>query len=309
LQGVILAAGRGKRLRPLTLARSKAMLPIMGKPIVERVMDVLREGGVGDFILVVNPKDREILDRFAGRVRFAFQEEPLGMAHALHCAAHLVEGDFLLAACDSLVSPAHVAELIRCQSRADVSAALSLQRVDRSQIGRLSAVELEGDLVTRIVEKPSPDEAPSEVASLPLYALPSRILDYLDRVPLSPRGEYEIQDAIQMLIEREGGVRGVFAAWRLDLTTVEDLLAINLRYLAEGRDLRQPHPSQMGAGTRIIPPVRIEEGVAIGERCLVGPHVYMERGSRLGSGVTLREAVVLRGAVMERGTAMHRVIY
>ncbi len=104
-------------------------------------------------------------------------------------------------------------------------------------------------------------------------------------------------------------MRGVFTAWRLDLTTVEDLLAINLRYLAEGRDLRQPHPSQVGAGTRIIPPVRIEEGVAIGERCLVGPYVYMERGSRLGSGVTLREAVVLRGAVVEEGAAIRRVVY
>ncbi|MEA3459517.1 MAG: sugar phosphate nucleotidyltransferase, partial [Chloroflexota bacterium] len=268
------------------------MLPILGKPIVERVMNALCEGGISDFILVVNPKDEEILEHFAERVRFAFQGEPLGMAHALRCAAHLIEGDFLLAACDSLVSPAHVAELVRCQSREDVSAALSLRRVDRLEISRLSAVGLKEDLVTRIVEKPSPDETPSGIASLPLYVLPSTILNYLDEVPLSPRGEYELQDAIQMLIEREGGVRGVFTTWRLDLTRPEDLLAINRYYLAQGLDA-EVVPSALGVDTEVIPPVRIEEGVSMGKNCVIGPYVYLESGSRLGSGVRVEEAVVL----------------
>jgi len=283
------------------------MLPILGKPIVERVMDVLRRGGIDDFILVVNPKDEAILEHFAERVRFAFQEEPLGMAHALRCAVPLIEGDFLLAACDSLVSPAHVAELIRCQSREDVSATMSLRRVARLEIERLSAVELEGGFVTRIVEKPSLDGAPSGIASLPLYALPPRILDYLGEVPLSPRGEYELQDAIQMLIERKGSVRGVFTTWRLDLTRPEDLLAISRYYLAQGLDA-EVVPSALGVDTEVVPPVRIEEGVSMGRNCVIGPYVYLESGSRLGSGVRVEEAVVLRGAKIVKGTVVKKQV-
>jgi bifunctional UDP-N-acetylglucosamine pyrophosphorylase/glucosamine-1-phosphate N-acetyltransferase len=287
------------------------MLPILGKPIVERVMEVLGKAGVRDFILVVNPKDVETIGYFTGKgVRFAFQEEPLGTAHALMCASPFIEGDFLLAACDNIFPPAHISELIKCQSDAATNAALSLMKVKRSEISQVGIVEMEEGFVKSIVEKPSLDEAPTDIGSMPLYALPMRILDYLEEVPLSVRGEYEIQDAIQMLIEREGGVRGVFTDWRLDLTTPDDLLAINIHFLARGFGLRLPESPQVGEGTDVIPPVRIEEGVSIGEGCVVGPYVYMERGSRLGSSVVVREAVILEGAeVKEEEVVIRRIIY
>ena len=111
MQGIILAAGRGTRLKPITLTRSKAMVPIVGKPIVERVMDDLVANGVDDLILVISPDDKEIVAHFAhnseigASVRFVHQAERLGMAHALQCAAPLIYDDFVLTACDNLVLP------------------------------------------------------------------------------------------------------------------------------------------------------------------------------------------------------------
>jgi len=310
LQGVILAAGRGKRLRPLTLKRSKAMLPILGKPMVARVMENIAEAGIREFILVVSSKDEELTSYFerCPEVRFAFQEEPLGTAHALNCAAHLIKGDFLLSACDSLVPPNHIAEVIRTHRLNDADAVLSLQRVDRSELSRLSVVEMEENSVIRIVEKPSPAEAPTNIASLPLYVLPPAILNYLDEVPLSPRGEYEIQDAIQMLIDQGKKIKGVFTEERLDLTKPEDLLSINLRYLAQGRDA-EIASAALKADTKIIPPVRIEEGITIGEDCTIGPYVYLERGCELGPRVRIREAVVLRGTKVMEGTVRRKVLW
>ncbi|HSJ56664.1 MAG TPA: sugar phosphate nucleotidyltransferase, partial [Anaerolineae bacterium] len=118
MQGVILAAGHGSRLQPITLTRSKAMVPILGKPIVERVMEHLLANGVRDFILVVSPNDRHITRHFQREteldveVRFAYQAERLGMANALECAAPLIDDDIVLSACDNLISPAHVSNML-----------------------------------------------------------------------------------------------------------------------------------------------------------------------------------------------------
>ncbi|MFQ5858328.1 MAG: sugar phosphate nucleotidyltransferase, partial [Anaerolineae bacterium] len=208
LQGVILAAGKGSRLHPITTRRSKAMLPILGQPIVERVMEGLWDNGVDTFILVVSPDDADIVGYFtqesplADHVTFVEQRERLGMAHALQQAAPHIQGPFVLSACDNLVPRDHIAELISSH-HADPSrqATLSLMHVPPALIGRTGIVALDGGWVTRIVEKPELHQAPSDVASLPLYVFKPRILDYLHDVPLSPRGEYELQDAIQMLID------------------------------------------------------------------------------------------------------------
>lgn len=305
--GVVLAAGQGKRLRPLTLVRSKPMLPVLGKPLVEWVLEMLYGAGVERFIVVANPADSGLIDyirrcsAFRGYTCLAFQEKPLGMADALRCARPLIEGDFILAACDSLVRPEHVQQLLKVQCQPDVKAVLSLQPVPKEEFNHLGAVVIEGGWVRRIVEKPGPQAAPSSIASLPLYVLPHSILAYLDEIPLSARGEYELQDAIQMLIEREGGVRGVLTDWRMDVTTPQDLLELNLYLMQQGYGERRPSPDQVGGGTVIFPPVRVEEGVRIGVGCCIGPCVYLEEGAEVGDGATVRWAMVLRGSKVEEG--------
>jgi NDP-sugar pyrophosphorylase family protein len=311
LQGVILAAGKGSRLQPITLKRSKAMLPILGKPIVERVMETFYANGVRDFILVVSQDDRNIVNYFNEEselevnITFVVQEERLGMANALQRAASYIHQDFVLSACDNLAPAQHVAELMeRQQKDGAIHATLSLMRIDPSSVSKTGIVEMVDGRVTHIVEKPRLEEAPSNIASLPLYVFTPRILDYLPQIPVSPRGEYELQDAIQMLIEADGGVQGVFVESRLTLTGPDDLLAINRHYLLSGYDRPQLAPFTVGNNTHLITPLRIERGTIIGEECVIGPHVYIERDCHIGANVTIKDAVVLRESIIEAGTTV-----
>ncbi len=308
MQGVILAAGKGSRLHPITVSRSKAMLPILGRPIVARVMEDLWTNGVGDFILVVSPEDREMVRYFQREadldadVRFVYQTERLGMADALRQAVPLIEDDFILSACDNLVSAEHVRRMVAAwRSEPRPNAVLTLMPVEPERLGNVGIVERDGRWITRIVEKPKPENAPSDISSLPLYLFSRRILDYLPEVALSPRGEYEIQDAIQMLIEQDGGVTGVMTESRLTLTNAADLLAINRHYLTHGDGRPQLASNTVGPETRLITPLRIEAGTVIGARCVIGPNVYVEQGCRIGDEVTLKNAVVLRETVIADG--------
>jgi dTDP-glucose pyrophosphorylase len=216
LQTVILAAGKGTRLHPITLHRSKAMLPIVGKPILEHILDQVAPSGLHDFILVISPEDECIQGYFEdraekwGSIQFAYQKERLGSAQALSCAAPLISGDFIVSACDNLTSARHIGRMLGAwQSQSYQDALLSVMPADPQRISQVGIVEMEGPRVKRIVEKPRPEQAPSNIASLPLYCFSTRILDLLNEVPLSIRGEYELPSAIQMLIDRGGEVRGI----------------------------------------------------------------------------------------------------
>jgi bifunctional UDP-N-acetylglucosamine pyrophosphorylase/glucosamine-1-phosphate N-acetyltransferase len=307
MQGVILAAGKGSRLHPLTLKRSKAMIPILGKPIVERVLETLVQNGVRQVIMLVSSADSEIEQHFQEHARpevtiqFIVQPERLGMANALSLAAPYIRDAFMLSACDNLTPPEHVAELLATHRRRNALATLSLMEVERSLVSRTGIVEWRNGWVQRIVEKPSPAEAPSNISSLPLYVFSTKLLAYLPEVKPSPRGEYELQDAIQMLIERDGRVTGVFTPSRLQLTNVDDLLALNRHYLTSGGETPQLAPQSVGQHTHLITPLRIEEGTTIGPGCVIGPSVYIERNCRIGANVQIRDAVVLRNTVIEDG--------
>jgi NDP-sugar pyrophosphorylase family protein len=188
------------------------------------------------------------------------------------------------------------------------NAVLTLMPVEPERLGNVGIVETDGPWVTRIVEKPSPEEAPSSISSLPLYCFSKRILGYLAQVPVSPRGEYELQDAIQMLIEHDGSVRGVTSHHRLTLTSPTDLLAINRHYLISGDDQPQLAPSRVGPNTRLVTPLRIERGTVIGRDCCIGPDAYIERDCTIGDGVVIRNAVVLRESSVADGALIENQV-
>jgi NDP-sugar pyrophosphorylase family protein len=291
MQGVILAAGKGKRLHPITLQRTKAMAPVVGKPMIERVVDMLAANGISEFIIVVSPDDNEIRPYFQRirpdlPLRFVVQAERLGMAHALRLAAPFI----------TLTPAAHVAELLSTHRRLEAHATLSVMEIDIAQAGSTGIIEWRDPpgcgWISRIVEKPKPAEAPSNIASLPLYVFSSKI---------PPRGEYELQDAIQMLIERDSRVAGVLTPSRIQLTNAADLVALNRHYLAANGTGMAVLATDLGVGAELIPPVRIEAGVTIGPGCVIGPDVYVEENAVIGEGVHLTSAVVLRGAQIKNG--------
>jgi len=299
MQAVILAAGKGTRLRPVTESRSKAMVPVLGRPLVARAMMPFVENGIRDFVVVISVDDTEIgpffseMDRFGVSVRCVVQRERLGMAHALGLAAPLITGSFVLSACDSLVDRCHVEELLAAGDGAD--AVLSLLDVGPESVSKSAVVEFDGPRIRRIIEKPPAEEAPSHTISLPHYVFSPRVLNLLSAVRPSPRGEYELQDAIQDLIDEGGDVVGVRAAERLQVSTPEDLLSLTLRMFAGDSAIHEVRSTDVGRGTRFGAPHLVEEGVVIGDGCTIGPEVYLENGCHVGDGAVIRRSVVLRG--------------
>jgi len=227
------------------------------------------------------------------------------MANALACAAPLITDDFILSACDNLVSAEHVGRMIDAWQWPDKpNAVLMLMPVEPERVGQTGIVEMDGPWIKRIVEKPRPEEATSNISSLPLYCFSPRILDYLPEVRPSARGEYELQDAIQMLINRDGRVGGVTCKRRLTLTNAADLLALNRHYLTQGADRPQLAPQTVGPNTQLVTPLHIEKGTVIGGNWVIGPNVYIERDCRIGDSVIISNAVVLRETVVPDGTTI-----
>lgn len=308
MQAVILAAGKGTRLHPVTDTLSKAMAPVAGKPIIHRVMEPLIENGIQSFVLVVSPDDTAIRRYFGGpemngtRVSFVEQHDRLGMAHALNLAAPNIGGPFILTACDNLVPSTFIRELLDRQKKDPCDALLSLKRVAQERISSVGIVDLASDgSVRRIVEKPAIEEAPSNIGSLPLYLFSRAILDLLPRVQLSARGEFELQDAIQMLIEEKKRVAGLFTESRLQLTNTADLLHLNRHYLGFDDASQIMCAESVGKNTELRSPLRIEEGVAIGHNCTIGPNVILESGCRIGDSVSLADVIVLKNSTIESG--------
>jgi len=315
MQGVILAAGKGKRLQPFTLTRSKGMAPIVGKPMCARVVDSLIVAGINDFVVVISPDDAEIKDYFlntyksADKVTFNFvvQDQRLGMAHALNCAKDYVHNEFILSAADSLVSSHTISDLIFTYTNKQANIVLTLLPVVPEKVSKTGIVQLDNENnVIKIVEKPKLEDAPSNISSLPLYIFKPLIFDYLPKVPLSARGEYELQDAIQMIINDLGNVSGVMADYRLDLTTPDDLLKINLKFLAEMKDAVVL--STVPANCKLVNPVYISENVNIGNGCTIGPNVFLEKDTSVGEGALIKNSVVLKGSKVESGRVLDNEI-
>ena len=294
---IILAAGRGSRLKEVTAHRSKALAPIAGKPIIMRVIDALTEAGVRNFIVIGAPHDTELKELCTSlqNTKFFVQETPLGSANALISAQGGVPDTFLVCACDSLIPSGDISNLI-AHHTPSTDATLSIIEVapDISLAAR-SVVTLKGDLVTEIIEKPSPGERISNLSSLPLYILTKGIFDEIARLKPSARGEYELPEAFRSLIDHGKIVRGVRASERYDLTDQNDLLTLNLLFLAKiSPEIQISSSVKIPKSAKLIPPLLIEEGVTIGEDSTIGPLVYLERGSAVLPRVSISRSLVLR---------------
>ena len=305
MQAVMLAAGMGTRLRPVTAHCSKAMVPVLGRPLAERALMPFVENGIRDIVFVISGDDAEIERHFTEHtsfdidVQFVIQKERLGMAHALGLTMPLLSGQFVVTACDSLVSGSHVRQLLNAANGAEI--VLSLLDVEPELVSRSAAVELDGDRVRRIVEKPTLDEAPSHTVSLSHYIFGPRLMEFLPQVEASARGEYEIQDAIQGFIDAGGRVVGVRAADRRQVSTPEDLLGLTCDLLLTGSEPGMNQPTGGGQGATFAEPFFIEDGVEIGSGCVVGPEVFLQSGCRIGHGAVIRRSIVLGGGRVDEG--------
>lgn len=222
-KAVILAAGRGTRMQTLTGSVPKPMLEVAGRPLLAHVIENLRDAGLEEFLVVTGYLAEQVESCFAGVpwIQLRRQEVLNGTARAAMLARDWVGADdFLLTFGDILTEPEVYVAMV--EKLAGYEAVLAVKHVDDPWRG--AAVYAEGDRVTRIIEKPPRGTSTTHWNSAGIYCFRASVWAELARVPLSPRGEYELTDAVRLSLE--SGAPVTFYAipgWWRDVGRPEDL--------------------------------------------------------------------------------------
>jgi len=317
MKALILSGGKGTRLRPLTHTGAKQLVPVMNKPILWYGIESLVAAGITDIGIIVNPETgAEIRHRtgdghqFGAHISYILQETPGGLAHAVKVAQpFLGDTPFAMYLGDNLIQDG-LADFINQFKTEQLDALILLRQVSNPTAFGVAEITPEGHVV-RLVEKPA--TPPSNLALVGVYFFSTLVHQAIAQIQPSARGELEITDAIQQLIDQQGAVKSCeLVGWWLDTGKKDDLLEANRVLLdtslscfnqgsLEG-DSRINGRVQIGAGSRIIN-CQIRGPVAIGqncylEGCFVGPYSSIADGATLID-VDLEHSVVLDQARIE----------
>lgn len=317
MQAVILAAGEGTRMRPLTENRPKVMLPIANKPMLEHIVDAVKEAGISDIVLIVGYKKESIMDYFGDgakhgvHISFITQGQQMGTGHAFGLASVCCKEPFIALNGDVLVSSAHIKKIM---ARTE-DAIITVKQVERPQ--SYGVIEADGDKVTRIVEKsPTP---PTDMANAGVYRFSPAIFNAIFKTQLSPRNEIEVTDSIQFLIDKGNpvGFEVMDEPW-LDVGRPWDLLTANELALKKmkGKIEGEVEPNatlkgevSVGRGTIVRNGAYIIGPVVIGENCDIGPNCFIRPSTSVGNRVHIGNAVEVKNSVIMDDTKIGHLTY
>ncbi|TYT62134.1 UTP--glucose-1-phosphate uridylyltransferase AglF [Natrialba swarupiae] len=245
MQAVVLAAGKGTRLRPLTEDKPKALVEVDGRPIVEDVFDNLLALDVSELIVVVGHRKEQIIDRYGDSYRdvpitYAHQREQLGLAHAIRQVEPMVDDDFALMLGDN-VFRANLADVVNRQREDRADAAFLVEQVPYEEASRYGVLDTNdyGEIV-EVVEKP--EEPPSNLAMTGFYTFTPAIFHACQLVQQSDRGEYELPDAIDLLIQSGRTIDAIrMEGWRVDVGYPDDRDRAEKRLQDESVDPGEVH--------------------------------------------------------------------
>jgi bifunctional UDP-N-acetylglucosamine pyrophosphorylase/glucosamine-1-phosphate N-acetyltransferase len=308
LKAVVFAAGEGNRMRPLTSNRPKVMLPIANKPILEHLLMEARAAGINEFIFIVGYCDQQVRDYFGKGERWGVgityceQRRQLGTADALRMAEGRVDGGFLVMNGDVIVSREDISGLMQNGGNA-----LSIFEVEDPR--GLGMVEIGDGRVVRIYEKT--ERPPSRMANAGLYLFTPDIFGAISRTQKSPRGEYEITDSLQLLMEAGHTLAAREIKYWLDLSYPWDLLPANEALLAGLQAENQAEveanavlngPVAIGKGTVVRSGAYIVGPVVIGEGCDIGPNCFIRPATAIGDGCHIGAAVEVKNSIIMKGS-------
>jgi glucose-1-phosphate thymidylyltransferase len=226
MQAVVLAAGKGTRLQPLTEDKPKVLVEVKGTPLIKDVFDNLIGAGADDLVVVVGYKAEQIIDYFGDSYRnvpitYAHQREQLGLAHAILQAEPHIDGPFMLMLGDNIFR-GNLGDVTNRQQEDRADAAFLVEEVpyeDASRYGVLDTNEY-GEVV-EVVEKP--EDPPSNLVMTGFYTFTPAIFHACHLVQPSDRGEYELPDAIDLLIQSGRTIDAIrLDGWRIDVGYPED---------------------------------------------------------------------------------------
>lgn len=315
MKAVILAAGEGIRCRPLTSTRSKVMLPVANKPILEHVIDSLAKNGIKNLILVVGYERERIMNYFEDgidfgvNIKYVHQKAQLGTAHAIKQAADLMEEDdreFMVLNGDNVIEPQTIRDLID-KHTGDAT----ILTIKKEHIRGYGVVIASGKKVTKVIEKPTTEL--SHIISTGIYVFNQEIFERIEHTQISPLGEYAITDTIQQMIEDSMDVDHVLtnSLWR-DAVFAWDLLKDNSMVLDRAEDYNIKGTVEDGAiihgkvsignNTLIRSGCYIVGPAMIGDNCEIAPNVVILPSTTIGNNVSVGSFTQIQNSIIMNNT-------
>jgi glucose-1-phosphate thymidylyltransferase len=311
MRAVITAGGRGTRLRPLTHTSNKHLIPIANKPMIHYALEAVAAAGIRDVGIVINPDTGHEITAALGdgtgwglRISYLVQEAPLGLAHVVRVAEEFVKGEPFVFYLGDNVVVGGIRSFLERFREAGEDCHLVLARVKDPQ--RFGVAEVEGDRVRRVVEKPA--HPASDFAVTGIYVYGPRIMEAVHAIEPSARGELEISDAHQYLLDH--GARVSFSeitGWWKDTGKPEDLLEANrvaLEQVGAPRLEGSVDTASDVAGKVLLAPgarvvaSQVRGPAIIGPGCLI-EHSYIGPFTSLGARCHVRDSELEYSIVCE----------
>ena len=274
MKGLILSGGKGTRLYPLTYTSAKQLIPVANKPVLFRVIEAIRAAGITDIGIVVGDTAEEI-KRAVGRggqwevdITFIPQDAPLGLAHAVKISREFLGDDRFVMFLGDNVIQGGISPLIAQFADSSYNSQIVLTRVDQPEQYGVAELNAEGRIV-RLIEKPK--EPPSDLALVGIYMFDHHIFEAVNAIKPSWRGELEITDAIQWLVEHDFNVFPyIHRGWWIDTGRPGDMLEANSLVLEE---LTPTLDGYIDRDSQVDSRVTVEQGAEIINSVVRGPAI------------------------------------
>ncbi len=298
-RAVILAAGEGRRLKPLTNLRPKPMIPIANRPLLEHVVCSVSEAGIREIVLVVGYRSERIQSHFEDgeewgvHIEYATQQKQLGTGHAVLQAESFLDDDFLVLNGDRILE-SELVERLRDEHAENGNAVMAVTSSDEpSEYG---VVELEGAEVTGVREKPPAYEARTNIINAGVYGFSPSVFDVIRSVPTRDTGELALTSAIARMVER-GTVRAVRSRgiW-IDVSHLWDILSVNSDRLNQSAS--GTNATGNGDQVRVHDSAALSDAVALGRGVQIGPGAAVLNGASIGDHVTIGANAVVSNSVI-----------
>lgn len=323
LKAIILSAGEGSRMRPLTLTKPKTMLPVAGKPIIQYNIESLRDNGITDILLIVRYKEEIVRNYFGDgsdfgvNISYKTQKDFLGTANAISYGEDFIDDSIIVLNGDIILDDEIIHEIIKKYNYLSPDTLMLLTEVeDPSAFG---VVEIENGNIKNIVEKPKREEAPSNLVNAGIYIFNKDIFDKIRETEISERGEYEITDSVSLQIEDNKTVIGHKTSkdW-IDVGRPWELIEVNEELIGK---LKTEIKGTVEAGAVIHGEVFLDEGsvikagvyiegnVYIGKNCDIGPNSYIRGNTYFGDNVHVGNAVEIKNSIIMENTNVSHLSY
>lgn len=317
MKAVILAAGEGVRLLPLTATRPKHLIRLGGKSILENCLDALKICRITEVIIITHYMSQAIKDNLGDGSKFGFkityveQEALLGTGNAASMVEQYIDDDFLLIYGDLLFSAEAIKKVFDSNEIEKNSAVIGVVAVDNPE--GYGIIELDSkDKFKRIVEKPKPEDAPSNLANAGLYLFSKEVFDALRHVKRSVRGEWELTDAVTLLSQegKKVAVTEISKSDWFDIGRPWDLLEANawvlkrmqhkvLGNVENGAHLIGPvtvaETARIRSGAYVEGPCFIDEGADVGPNCYIRASTSIGKKARVGNACEVKNTIIMEG--------------